>query len=481
MTEQISIKEYPYYVGGEFKNSESGNTIEIVSPYKDEVIGKVQAISKSEADKAIAATKKAQKEWADRDLFERATLLNQWADELVKDQAAIADIIMQEVGKTHNDALKEVVRTAEFIKYTVEEYIHSNPSAMSGENYPGGSKNKIAFVKRVPMGTVLAISPFNYPVNLSVAKLAPALISGNAVVFKPATQGAISAVKIIEAFDKVGFPANILQLITGKGSDIGDYVSEHEGIDMISFTGGATTGRHLSSFSTMKPMVLELGGKDPAVVCEDANLDKAVSEIMSGAFSYSGQRCTAIKRVLVNEAVADELAARLKVEVEKLTVGMPEDNPVIVPLINEGSADYVEGLIEDSIKNGATLLVGNKRQANLIYPTLFDHVTTDMRIAWEEPFGPVLPIIRVKSDDEAIRIANESEYGLQASVFSENFSRAAEIAGKIEAGSVQINGRTERGPDHFPFLGVKNSGMGVHGISKTIDAMTHEKLIVVNL
>ncbi|MDR1568106.1 MAG: aldehyde dehydrogenase family protein, partial [Streptococcaceae bacterium] len=290
---KLAVKEYLYYAGGEFKQSQSGKLIEIISPYKDEVIGKVQAISKEEADVAIAATKAAQKAWANRPLFERAELLNRWADELLNDQAEIADIIMQEVGKTHNDAIKEVARTAEFIKYTVEEFIHTTPAAMSGENYPGGSKNKVAFIKRVPMGTVLAISPFNYPVNLSVAKIAPALIAGNAVVFKPATQGAISAVKIIESFDKIGFPPNLLQLITGKGSDIGDYVSEHSGIDMISFTGGATTGRHLSSFSTMKPMVLELGGKDPAIVCEDADLDKAVAEIISGAFSYSGQRCTA--------------------------------------------------------------------------------------------------------------------------------------------------------------------------------------------
>lgn len=475
------INTYHYYVGGKFVASTSGNLIDIECPYESTVIGRVQAISKEEADVAIAATKSAQKDWAELDLFKRAELLNKWADQLEQDANGIAEIIMKEVGKTWNDAVKEVTRTAEFIRYTVQEYIHTNDGAMSGENYPGGSKNKIAIIKRIPLGTVLAISPFNYPVNLSVAKIAPALMSGNVVVFKPATQGAISAVKIIESFDKVGFPANILQLITGKGSDIGDYVSDHEGIDMISFTGGATTGRHLSSTSTMKPMVLELGGKDPAIVCEDADIDQAVTEIMSGAYSYSGQRCTAIKRVLVNESVADELATKLKAAVEALSVGMPIDNPVIVPLINKGSADYVEGLIHDTISDGATLLAGNKREDNLIYPTLFDHVTTDMRLAWEEPFGPVLPIIRVKSDEEAITIANQSEYGLQASVFSRNFSRAVAIAGKVEAGSVQINGRTERGPDHFPFLGVKNSGMGVHGIAKTIDAMTREKLLIINL
>ena len=472
---------YPYYVGGKFVTSTSGHLIEIICPYDQSIIGRVQAISKEEADAAIAATKAAQKGWADTDLFKRADLLNKWADQLETDVDAIAQIIMQEVGKTWNDAVKEVTRTAEFIRYTVQEFIHTNDTAMSGANYPGGSKNKFAIIKRIPLGTVLAISPFNYPVNLSVAKLAPALIAGNAVVFKPATQGAISAVKLIESFDKVGFPADILQLITGKGSDIGDYVSEHEGIDMISFTGGATTGRHLSSFSTMKPMVLELGGKDPAIVCEDADIDKTVAEIMSGAFSYSGQRCTAIKRVLVHATVADALVGKLKTEVEKLTVGMPIDNPVIVPLINEGAADYVQGLITDTIAAGGELLVGNKREGNLIDPTLFDHVTMDMRLAWEEPFGPVLPIIRVTSDDEAIEIANASEYGLQASVFSQNFSRAVAIAEKIEAGSVQINGRTERGPDHFPFLGVKNSGMGVHGISRTIESMTREKLLIINV
>jgi glyceraldehyde-3-phosphate dehydrogenase (NADP+) len=388
---------------------------------------------------------------------------------------------MQEVGKAHADAIKEVVRTADFIRFTVEEAIHSRNESLSGESYPGGTRDKIAIIDRVPLGTILAISPFNYPVNLSVAKIAPALIAGNAVVFKPATQGAISAVKIIEAFNEVDFPAGILQLITGRGSVIGDYIVEHKGIDMISFTGGAEVGRRLSSLAVMKPVVLELGGKDPAIVCPDADIDKTVREIIAGAFSYSGQRCTAIKRVLVHESIADEVANRLKDAMSSIKVGLPTDNAVVVPLIDDASADYVQGLIDDSIEKGANVLFGNKREKNLIYPTLMDNVTTDMRLAWEEPFGPVLPIIRVKNMGEAVEIANESEYGLQASVFSENFTTAIEIARKIEAGSVQVNGRTERGPDHFAFLGVKNSGMGTHGIANTISAMTREKVTILNV
>ena len=185
--------------------------------------------------------------------------------------------------------------------------------------------------------------------------------------------------------------------------------------------------------------------------------------------------------MLANKKIANELVNILKNEVDKLTVGSPEENSIIVPLIDKKSADYVQGLIDDALAKGATLICGNKREGNLIYPTLLDNVTLDMRIAWEEPFGPVLPVIRVNSDEEAIKIANESEFGLQASIFTQNIDRAFNIAPKLEVGTVQVNGRTERGPDHLPFLGVKSSGMGVQGIRKSIESMTIEKVTVINI
>lgn len=231
----------------------------------------------------------------------------------------------------------------------------------------------------------------------------------------------------------------------------------------------------------MIPLVMELGGKDPAIICEDANLELAAKQIVSGAYSYSGQRCTAIKRVLVHRSVADELVSLIQSEVEKLSVGSPEDNATIVPLIDEQSADFVQGLIDDALEKGATLVLGNKREENLIYPTLLDHVTKEMRIAWEEPFGPVLPIIRVNSQEEAIEIANASEYGLQASVFTQNLDKALTIARKLETGSIQINGRTERGPDHLPFIGIKKSGLGIQGVRRSIESMTREKVIILNI
>lgn len=396
-------------------------------------------------------------------------------------QEEIAATIMKEVGKTLKDAQKEVVRTVELIRYTVEEALHMHGDSMRGDSFPGGVQSKIAIINRVPLGVILAISPFNYPVNLSAAKIAPALISGNAVIFKPATQGAISGIKMIEALHRAGLPKGLVNLITGRGSEIGDYLVQHDGINMISFTGGTQTGVNIAKKSVMIPLVLELGGKDPGIVCEDANLFEAAKQIISGAFSYSGQRCTAIKRVLVNESVADDLVRILKEEVSNLSVGSPEDGNTIVPLIDHQAADFVQGLIEDALKKGATLVTGNKRNMNLIDPTLLDHVTMDMGVAVEEPFGPVLPIIRVHSDQEAIDIANQSYYGLQASVFTKDINRAFRISNGIETGTVQINGRTERGPDHFPFIGIKKSGMGSQGIRRSIESMTREKVTVLNL
>ena len=238
----------------------------------------------------------------------------------------------------------------------------------------------------------------------------------------------------------------------------------------------------IASITSMVPLLMELGGKDAAIVLEDADLDLAASNIVAGAYSYSGQRCTAVKRILVIDKVADELAEKIKKNVLELKVGNPTDEGVtITPLIDDKSADFVWELIDDAREKGAHLLAGGKREGNVIYPTLFDFVTEDMRLAWEEPFGPVLPIIRVKDKEEAIKIANESEYGLQASVFTKNIDEAFYIANKLEVGTVQINNKPERGPDHFPFSGVKASGIGTQGIKYSIEAMSRLKGTIINL
>lgn len=472
---------YKNLCAGQWVESRNGERIKIYSPVDDSLIGEVQAQSKKDVDFAIQSAKEAQKSWALMPTRDRADIIHKAARIMEKYEEEIAGILVKEIAKSKSSSISEVKRTIDFMHFTAETAKRMTGETIYGDAFPGFDKTKISLVDRVPLGVILCISPFNYPVNLSVSKIAPALVGGNSVIFKPPTQGSISAMYLGQIFCEAGIPAGVLNIVTGKGSEIGDYLTTHPGIDMINFTGSTEIGHHIAKEAAMVPLLLELGGKDAAIVLEDCDLDETAQNIVKGAFNYSGQRCTAVKRVLVMKSIADELASKIVSEVKKLTIGKPEDDVQITPLINDKAADFVQKLMEDAVNKGAKLLIGNKREGRYIWPTVFDNVTEDMRLAWEEPFGPVLPIIRVNSIEEAIDISNQSEYGLQGCVFTKNIDKAFAIAQKLEVGTVQINNKTERGPDHFPFLGVKASGLGTQGIRYSIEAMTRSKAIVINL
>lgn len=470
------MTRYQNLVNGEWKSSEK--EITIYSPINQEELGTVPAMSQAEVDEAMQAARAALPAWRALSAVERAAYLHKTAAILERDKEKIGTILAKEVAKGIKAAIGEVVRTADLIRYAAEEGVRITGQAMEGGGFEAASKNKLAVVRREPVGVVIAIAPFNYPVNLSGSKIAPALIAGNVVMFKPPTQGSISGLLLAKAFEEAGIPAGVFNTITGRGSEIGDYIIEHKEVNFINFTGSTPIGERIGRLAGMRPIMLELGGKDAALVLEDADLEHAAKQIVAGAFSYSGQRCTAIKRVIVLESVADTLVTLLQAEVAKLTVGDPFDNADITPVIDNASADFIWGLIEDAQEKGAQALTPIKREGNLLWPVLFDQVTKDMKVAWEEPFGPVLPIIRVANVEEAIAFANESEFGLQSSVFTNDFKKAFEIAEKLEVGTVHINNKTQRGPDNFPFLGVKGSGAGVQGIKYSIEAMTNVKSIV---
>ena len=470
------MTRYKNLVNGEWKSSEK--EITIYSPINQEELGTVPAMSQAEVDEAMQAARAALPAWRALSAVERAAYLHKTAAILERDKEEIGTILAKEVAKGIKAAIGEVVRTADLIRYAAEEGLRITGQAMEGGGFEAASKNKLAVVRREPVGVVLAIAPFNYPVNLSGSKIVPALIAGNVVMFKPPTQGSISGLLLAKAFEEAGIPAGVFNTITGRGSEIGDYIIEHKEVNFINFTGSTPIGERIGRLAGMRPIMLELGGKDAALVLEDADLEHAAKQIVAGAFSYSGQRCTAIKRVIVLESVADKLVTLLQAEVAKLTVGNPFDNADITPVIDNASADFIWGLIEDAQEKGAQALTPIKREDNLLWPVLFDQVTKDMKVAWEEPFGPVLPIIRVANVEEAIAFANESEFGLQSSVFTNDFKKAFEIAEKLEVGTVHINNKTQRGPDNFPFLGVKGSGAGVQGIKYSIEAMTNVKSIV---
>ncbi|WP_438835476.1 NADP-dependent glyceraldehyde-3-phosphate dehydrogenase [Streptococcus pluranimalium] len=472
-------KQYKNLVNGEWKLSH--NDIKIYAPATGEELGSVPAMSQEDVDYVYKTARAAQPAWRALSYVERAAYLHKAADILVRDAEKIGAVLSKEVAKGYKAAVSEVIRTAEIVRYAAEEGVRMEGEVLEGGSFDAASKKKIAIVRREPLGLVLAISPFNYPVNLAGSKIAPALISGNVVALKPPTQGSISGLLLAEVFAEAGLPAGVFSTITGRGSVIGDYIVEHEAVNFINFTGSTPVGERIGKMAGMRPIMLELGGKDSAIVLKDADLEKAAKNIVDGAFGYSGQRCTAVKRVLVQEEVADELVEIIREKVLKLTIGNPEDNADITPLIDTGAADFVEGLVNDAVEKGADAKTEIKREGNLICPILFDKVTTDMKLAWEEPFGPVLPVIRVKSVEEAIEISNQSEYGLQASVFTNDFPLAFSIAEQLEVGTVHINNKTQRGTDNFPFLGAKKSGAGVQGVKYSIEAMTSVKSVVFDI
>lgn len=438
-------------------------------------------MSTDEVDYVYASAKAAFPAWRALSYVERANYIRKAADILQSKAEAIGSVLSKEIAKGLKSSVGEVTRTVEIMEFAAAEGVRTQGEVLEGGSFEAASKRKIAVVRREPVGLVLAISPFNYPVNLAGSKIAPALITGNVVAFKPPTQGSISGLLLAEAFAEAGLPAGVFNTITGRGSVIGDYIVEHKAVDFINFTGSTPVGENIGRLAGMRPIMLELGGKDAAIVLEDADLELTAKNIVDGAFGYSGQRCTAVKRVLVMDSIADKLAELIVERVSNLTIGLPEDNTDITPLIDTKAADYVEGLILDAKEQGATALTDIKREGNTIYPTVFDHVTTDMRLAWEEPFGPVLPIIRVNSAEEAVHIANQSEFGLQSAVFTNDYPLAFKIAEQLEVGTVHINNKTQRGTDNFPFLGAKKSGVNTQGVKYSIEAMTRIKSVVFDI
>jgi len=477
-------ENYKYFSGGEWKNNKSGEMIDIKSPIDGLLVGRIQALSKEEIDEVFSYAKEAQKKWAKFSFEDRAAILKKAADTLRVLVDDFVNMKVLEVAKTKASAKNSVLRSADIISYTADQIETANKAEVFySKDFPGASDSKTAIVSREPYGVVLAISPFNYPINLAVTKIAPALLMGNSVVVKGPTQGSICTAMLVEVFNKAGVPKGVISFVTGKGSEIGDHLVMHKYTDVVNFTGSTEIGKALAKKVGFKPLILEMGGKDAALVLKDADLDLAAEMICEGAFSYAGQRCTAIKRVFVDRNIHDQFLDKL-IEVTKQKfnlVGDPRKDEVqLGPVISEKQADYVQELVFDAVESGARIVLGGIRKVNYMEATIIDKVNKDMRIAWEEQFGPVLPIIICDSKEEMIGLHNRSQYGLGASVFSKDIGKAHEIARQLEAGVIQINNKSERYPDSFPFLGVKDSGLGTQGIRWSLESMSRLKSIVDN-
>ena len=465
-------------IGGKYITGD--DLADVINPYNGEVIDTVPVGHRQIADLAIAEANKAKESLVEMSAFKVSNKLLNAVKKLEERREEFARLLTLEVGKPINESLVEVDRSIETLRLSAEE-----AKRIYGESVPldAGLNGKgfFAFTQRMPVGVVAAITPFNYPLNLTIHKIAPAIACKNTVIVKPPTEAPLTVMKFCELLNEE-FPDGVVNVVTGYGSEVGDYLVCSADVDKISFTGSVTTGMMISQKAGMKKVTLELGGNDPTVILKDADIDKAVKGVINGAFLNAGQVCMGVKRVIVEEEIADEFARKLVGETEKLVMGNPlDDKTTLGTLISEKAAIQVEETVNNAVEKGAKILTGGVRDGAFYEATVIDNVTRDMDIVVRETFGPVAPIIRVKDVDEAIDVANDTEYGLQAGVFTNNYSHAMRCAQEIEAGTVFVNKQSTFRTDNMPFGGFKNSGVGKEGIRYAVDEMTKTKLVGLNL
>ena len=465
-------------IGGKHISSE--DLAGVINPYDGETIDTVPIAHRQTADLAIFEANNAKHSLQEMSAFKVSNKLFEVCDKLKENRKDFAHLLTMEVGKPIRESLVELDRSIETLKLAAEE-----AKRIYGESVPldAGLNGKgfFAFTQKVPLGVVAAITPFNYPLNLTIHKIAPAIACKNTVIVKPPTEAPLTVMKFCELLDDE-FPDGVVNTITGYGSEVGDYLVTSQDVNKISFTGSVTTGLMISQKAGMKKVTLALGGNDPMVVLKDADIDKAVTGVINGAFLNAGQVCMGVKRIIVEEDIADEFSQRLVDKTKKLVMGNPMNSETTLgTLINEKAAMQVEQTVNNAVNAGAKILAGGIRDGAFYEATVIDNVKADMDLVVNETFGPVAPIIRVDSVDEAIEVANDTEYGLQAGVFTNDYANAMRCANEIEAGTVFVNKQSTFRTDNMPFGGFKNSGVGKEGIKYAVDEMTKTKLIGLNI
>ena len=453
---------------------------DVINPFNGEVIDSVPISHLNNVDKTILAANNAKKSLQEMSAFKISNKLYNVCEKLKEKKDEFAELLTMEVGKPINESYVELDRSIETLKLAAEE-----AKRIYGESVPldAGLNGKgfFAFTQRLPLGVVAAITPFNYPLNLTIHKIAPAIACKNTVIIKPPTEAPLTVMKFAELVDEE-FPAGVINVITGYGSEVGDALVASDKIDKISFTGSVMTGLMISQRAGMKKVTLELGGNDPLVVLDDADVGAAVKGVINGAYLNAGQVCMGVKRIIVQEGIYEEFKAKLVKETSKIKMGNPMDTSTqLGTLISEKAAIHVEESVNNAVKDGAEILIGGKRDGAFYEATVVDKVTQDMDLVANETFGPIAPLLKVKTVDEAIQIANATEYGLQAGVFTENYRNALKCANEIEAGTVFVNKQSTFRTDNMPFGGFKNSGCGKEGIKYAVEEMTKTKLIGLNL
>lgn len=422
-----------------------------------ECVGKIEMISIDETKAIVAGAHAAFDKWKNTSPVTRGEILRVTADLLEQNIDKVVETATREMGKTKNEMIGEVKRGASILRYFAQEGMRA-----TGEVLPSASETKILYSVRVPLGVVAAITPWNFPVAIPLWKIAPALVYGNTVVWKPSIEAALTGQLIANLFEQAGLPKNVLNIVQGRGSSVGQVLLEAPEVKAITFTGSNGVGQNILNTAghTNKKIQLELGGKNAAIILADADLNLATKLTIEGAMKQTGQRCTATSRVYIEEAIYEKALEQLIGEAQKIEVGV-----TMGPVSSQGQYDNILAAIEKAKSEGAHLICGGgptegKSDGYFIDPTIFTNVTHDMAIAHEEVFGPVLAVIKVKNYEEALRLSNDSQFGLSASIYTSNIQKAFDFINRSEVGLVQVNDETGGAEPQAPFGGVKNSSTG---------------------
>ncbi len=474
------------YIGGKQVAATSGKTFQTINPANGEVLADVQVASEADVDAAVASANQGQRVWSAMTAMQRSRILRRAVEILRERNDELAELETLDTGKPLSETrYVDIVTGADVLEY----YAGLVP-ALEGQQIPL-RESAFAYTRREPLGVVAGIGAWNYPIQIALWKSAPALAAGNAMIFKPSEVTPLSTLKLAEIYTEAGLPDGVFNVLNGSGGEVGAWLTAHAGIEKISFTGGTVTGKKVmasASSSTLKEVTMELGGKSPLIIFSDANMDKAADVAMMANFYSSGQVCTNGTRVFVHRSNIQEFEQKIVERVARIRLGNPQDEHTnFGPLVSQSHMQNVLHYIDSGIKEGARLLAGGKRElsgdyANGAYvqPTVFADCTDDMTIVREEIFGPVMSILVYDDEDEVIRRANDTEYGLAAGLITENISRAHRVIHQLQAGICWINTWGES-PAEMPVGGYKQSGVGRENGLMTLQSYTRVKSIQVEL
>jgi glyceraldehyde-3-phosphate dehydrogenase (NADP+) len=467
------------YVAGQW--IDKPEKIEVRNPFDNAVIDTVPRADRGDVERALQAAERGARVMAGLSGYDRWTILRKAAELMAARQDELGQLISREEGKVIAEGRLEASRAVETIMGSAEEAKRLHGETVPLDGAPGGA-GKIGVTLRVPCGVVVAISPFNFPLNLVCHKVGPALAGGNAVIVKPASDTPLSALKLTEILLEAGLPPEGISTLTGSGGEIGDLLVADRRVRKITFTGSRDVGEHICKLAGLKRVTMELGSNAPVIVMPDANLEKVAAAVASTGYANAGQVCISTQRVLAAGRIYGDFLAALKPRVEALKLGNQLDESVKVgPMVREKEAVRVGEWVQEAVASGARLVTGGRRQGALYEPTVVADVKPDMRISADELFGPAVAVTPFGDIDEAIALANDSPYGLAAGIFTENLEWAWKFAREVQSGNLHVNWGPQWRADLMPYGGLKESGFGKEGPRYAVEEMTELKMVVFHL